>query len=123
MLRELSLIVVGSVGAVALMLSCSDDSPPDADAAVCDCPTLTTVQDVRPAQGGTPGVVFALAACPAGSTLVGGGCELSGNGSSQLILFMAGRRASLDPPNYGCEWNNPNGETVTTTAWATCQIP
>jgi hypothetical protein len=124
MMRELGLVVAGATAAVILLLACSDDSPGDADAAVCDCPTLTTVQDIRVDEGGAPGTISAVAMCPASSTLVGGGCEVAlGGQESELRLFSAGNRSPADPPVYICRWANPMGVTTTITAWATCQVP
>lgn len=125
MMRDVALVLGGAAVAVTLLLSCSDDSPTDADAAVCDCPTLTTVEDIRPDAGGAPGSVFAIARCPEGSMLVGGGCEAEvgvGQGD-QFRLYQAGGRAASGPPVYTCRWDNPMGVTATVTAWATCQVP
>ncbi len=123
MIRELSLLGAGAVAALTLVLSCSDDSPGDADAAVCDCPSLMVVQDVRPGQGGSPGLLTAVATCPASYTVVGGGCQVNSGDESGLRLVSAGFRSTAPPEIYACFWDNPAGTTTTVTAWATCQSP
>lgn len=127
MIRELTLAGIGAGAALALMLSCSDDAPGAADAAVCDCPTLVTVEQTVPDAGGGPGGVVATAVCPAGFTLVGGGCQAYAKAApfNELRLFSAGGRGVVsDPSNiYVCEWDNPLEIRATITAWATCQSP
>lgn len=70
MIRELSFATAGAIIAVGLVISCSDDSPGNVDAAVCDCPVLMKYEDVR--QSAQP-ALQARAVCPANWTLVGGG--------------------------------------------------
>lgn len=127
MIRELTLAGVGAGAALALMLSCSDDTPGTADAAVCDCPSLVTVETIIPDAGGGPGIVRATAICPAGYILVGGGCEAYAKAApfNELRLFTAGGRVVPSDPAriYVCEWDNPLEIRATITAWATCQSP
>lgn len=127
MIRELTLAAMGAGAALAMVLSCSDEAPPTADAAVCDCPTLVTVEQVIPDAGGGPGIVRATALCPAGFTLAGGGCEAYAKAApfSELRLFSAGGRALASDPvkAYVCEWDNPLEIRATITAWAACLSP
>ncbi|MCL4683054.1 MAG: hypothetical protein KJZ92_17535 [Rhodocyclaceae bacterium] len=125
---KLALALASSAATAALILSCSDDSPGDADAAVCDCPAaepplagrLTTVEDRRENPGAVPGF-SAVARCPDGATLLGGGCEASANASS-VLLSNAGRRPS--GPAFGCSWLNPQNDSPDyILAWATCLMP
>lgn len=131
MMKNLILVALGALVATALVVSCSDDSPGDADAAVCDCPTVETVVDLRPAQSVPAGVnTLAIASCPAGSTLLGGGCELSQAGSTNadidLHVITSGRRETAgNPPKYECQWVNTavGAKNVDVKAWAACQVP
>lgn len=131
MIKNLSLIAVGAGAALALVLSCSDDSPGDADAAVCDCPTVETVVGMRPAEVvGSNAATSAFASCPAGSVLLGGGCEVGQTGTtnsdSDFRLNNAGwRETAGNPPSYRCDWINTavGAKTVDLKAWAACQVP
>lgn len=81
-LNSLALLVVGAVGGIALIVACSDDSPSDADAAVCDCPAaeppltgrIVSVRQSGPITIGGSGQ--AEATCPDGALVLGGGCEV-----------------------------------------------
>lgn len=127
-LNSLALLVVGVVGGVALVVACSDDSPTDADAAVCDCPAaepplagrIVTVRVSEPITAGSSGV--ASAACPSGSTILGGACEvatLDGN-----ILLMETRFFRTGNPQYVCQWSALNATVANTgTAEAICLTP
>ena len=128
---KLALPLAPSRAAAALILSCSDDSPRDADAPVCECPAaepplagrLTTVEDRRENPGAVPGF-SAVARCPDGATLLGGGCEADPLASS-VVLIAAGRRSTTpDPKLFGCEWRNTNNDSPEyVLAWATCLMP
>ena len=114
----------GAIVALALVLSCSDDSPGDADAANnCEPPLagrITRVDDTRTSQSGT--LVGATAICASGATLLGGGCEVGGQNDSTLILNKSG--STLTANAYGCQWQNPMAITVETVhAWAICLAP
>lgn len=115
---------VGALVSLALVLSCSDDSTSDADAATCDCePSLEgRIVMVENATSGTS-IITAIVACPAGAFRLGGGCELlAQSGDRTLHLRQAGFRSDL-PGNYGCEWDNPDNFQATGKAWVTCLVP
>lgn len=124
LVKSLVLVAAGAIVSAALVVACSDDSPGNADAAVCDCPTVETIVDMRPAQVVPAGQnTLAIANCPAGSVLLGGGCELA---DSDLHLYAAGfRETTGNPPKYECRWINTavGAKTVDVKAWATCQVP
>ncbi len=127
MLKNLALVLVGAVGATTFVIACSDDSPGDADAAVCDCdpaePPLagrivrvenrTTVSTIGITVGAT---------CAAGATLLGGGCFTEGNASLQPRLIQSGNTLP-GPTVYSCTWDNSQQNEVTGVAWATCLNP
>ncbi len=129
---KLALALASSAATAALILSCSDDSPGDADAAVCDCPAaepplsgrLTTVENRRTSPGPSPAFILA-AECPAGALLLGGGCDADPLAGS-LVLRLAGIRAPAGETTlyYGCAWTNTNNDSPQfVSAWATCLTP
>ena len=129
MLKNFALVLAGVAGATAFILACSDDSPGDADAAVCDCPAaepplagrITRVEDQITSSQAFLGP---FAACPANSTLLGGGCYAEGSGATSLSLYSSGApREAGDLRAYRCEWLNTSLTEVTVTAWATCLTP
>ena len=127
MFKSLALILAGAATATTLVVSCSDDSPGDADAAACDCPAaeppltgrIVRIEDRRTSMGVVPS---SFAACPANSTLLGGGCFTEGGERLTPRLIMSGE-PSGGTNNFVCEWANPTMVEVTTVAWATCLNP
>ena len=127
MLKNFALVLAGIVGATAFIVSCSDDSS-DADAAVCDCapaepPLAGRITRVEDRQTATQSVFIRRAACPANSTLLGGGCYSEGPSRLDVRLIMAGEPEGGDPLVYGCTWGNQPGLEVTVVAWAKCLVP
>ena len=129
MLKNFALVLAGVAGATAFILACSDDSPGDADAAVCDCPAaepplagrITRVEDQFT---GAQARYFPSARCPDNSTLLGGGCYAAGAGAASVTLTSSGAPGiSPDPRVYECKWTNISETEVTVTAWATCLTP
>ena len=121
-------LLTGGIISATLIVACSDDSPPGADAAVCDCdpaePPLagrivrTTDMAVVPA-GTRAG---ASGACPSGATLLGGGCGQDGTEDPDLALIKAEPAAS-GSERFDCVWNNTDSIAITGTATAICLIP
>lgn len=119
----------GALGATILVVACSDDSPGDADAAVCDCPAAEAplagrIMRVRgntfnvPPDGGSS---FGVAGCPAGATLLGGGCMQDGFDDSELLLTEAG--TTDNGLGYECHWRNDNTVQFPVYAEAICLVP
>ena len=129
MLKNFALVLAGVAGATAFILACSDDSPGDADAAVCDCPAAEPplagrITRVEKQFTGAQAFYGPLAACPDNSTLLGGGCYAAGVGEVSVTLTSSGAPGiSPDPSAYQCKWTNPSATEVTVTAWATCLTP
>ena len=128
-MKNLSAVLILSVGVVmgaALVVACSDDSPTDADAAVCDCPAAepplagrivhVRLTEVLTAGGGG----IAGANCPAGSIIIGGACEVQAPDAK--ILLMESR--FVGDRQLGCRWST-EAATVDNmgTAVAICLIP
>lgn len=127
-LNSLALLAVGAVGGIALIVACSDDSPTDADAAVCDCPAaepplagrIISVRVTGPISAGSTG--GAAAACPAGSTILGGACEVET--SDAKILLRESRIVRSGNPQYVCLWNSESATVANNgTAEAICLTP
>lgn len=128
MMKTLATLLMGAVGATALIVACSDDSPGDADAAVCDCPAAEPpltgrIAQVRGADAtlAANGSQVGVATCPAGATLMSGWCELT-NASAQAALVSAGPFPG-QPQTWTCEWANYNAGTATVHAVAYCLTP
>jgi hypothetical protein len=63
------------------------------------------------------------AACPANSTLLGGGCYSEGINRLDVRLRMAGEPEGGNVLVYACYWDNAPGLEVTVVAWAKCLVP
>lgn len=127
-MKPLAYILIGATAATTLVLACSDDSPADADAAVCDCPaaeppvparivTIRSVDQVVTANGaGGIGV-----ACPTASKFLSGGCYVDAPGVNDLQLHSFGKVA--DQESFGCTWFSHHAADQTVHAEVTCLVP
>jgi hypothetical protein len=127
-LNSLAILALGAVGGIALVVACSDDSPTDADAAVCDCPAaeppltgrIVAVRQSNPIVPGSGG--GAAVACPAGSTILGGACEVET--PDARVLLMESRFFRTGNPQYVCQWSALDATAANTgTAEAICLTP
>ncbi|MBP8811539.1 MAG: hypothetical protein KBG48_24795 [Kofleriaceae bacterium] len=121
--------------ATTLILACSDDSPGDADAAVCDCPAaeppITQSRIMRvdgPSQNIDNGGGVALAGCPANAIVLTGGCYVTNDGTGTgALLSDAGPieiGATVPANGWRCVYSRNNtGSTVTVHAQVTCLLP
>jgi hypothetical protein len=118
----------GAVLSLTLVLACSDDSPGDADAALCDCPAaeppiagrIMVVQASNPIQVGTGGqqTVF----CPAGAVVLGGACDVTTDDPEVQVQKSAFVRDAQQ--GYRCRWSAVNATMANTgTAEAICLVP
>lgn len=122
-MRSLMHAAIGAVAALVLVLSCSDDSPTDVDAATnCEPPLAGRITTVEGTQSTALAVVSVGASCAAGALRLGGGCEIETQGSLTLQLYEAGDRNGSQN-SYACVWNNPDAIQVTVKAWVTCLTP
>jgi hypothetical protein len=119
--------LTGLVFGAGLVVACSDDSPGDADAAVCDCPAAepplqgrimsVTGQSLIPAGGvGGQGAI-----CPPGATILGGSCRLM-NLDYQVVLVEAGIDRSAATA-YTCRWSSTSATDTNVTVEAICLVP
>lgn len=116
---------VGAVFGAALVIACSDDSPPAADAAVCDCPaaepplagrivTVTNPVTVLANSGGGQSV-----GCPSGGTLLGGGCTRTSG--AELIVAQSGPVPAGG--GWSCVWRNNIANDAMAIVHAICLVP
>lgn len=127
-MKTLVSAISGAVLATALVLACSDDSPPSADAAVCDCPAaeppindrVTTTRGTSvPAPG--PGTGLAIAMCPAGAKLLSGGCFVDEPTVNDITMRGFGKMDGQE--GYECRWLNNHSQAQMVHAEATCLVP
>lgn len=114
--------------ALILVLACGDDNVGDVDAqATCDCPAteppvagrivVETAMVPLPA-GDSPG---AVANCPAGSTLLSGGCRLQDGNAAITLNYSYGRIESTEA--WTCRWRNDTANDNTGIVEAYCLMP
>lgn len=140
-MKPIVYLAIGAVCSTAIIVACSDDSPPRidaadaADAAVCDCPPaeapITPARMVRvdsivtaAANMGTS----AIALCPAGSLVMAGSCYIDqDNTARELSLLQSGiqpKDATMQPLSWQCTFDNKSTtQTATVRAQALCLIP
>ena len=125
--RTILAAISGAALACALILSCSDDSPSNADAQVaCDCPAAEAPLSGRvvhvtqtvalPAEDAASTTAF----CAEGGLLLGGGCNLEA-GNSRITLARAA--TNQEPQAFTCDWNNTTFTPNSGVATAICLMP
>ena len=121
-------ITLGAVGAIVTVVACSDDSPGNADAAVCDCPASEPPLAGRIVSHTTEAAIPAnfgggmTATCPQGETILGGGCRLMSI-VGRIVLSQSGivRMAGLG--GFDCEFVSASPVANTGIAEAICLTP
>ncbi len=119
----------GALACAALIVGCSDDSPSDVDAAVCDCPAAepplagrvvsvrSSGNPIAPGSGGG-----AAADCPQGSTILGGACEVMNDDAN--VLVSESRFVRTGGAQFVCKWSALNATVANTgVAEAICLVP
>jgi|JI10StandDraft_1071094.scaffolds.fasta_scaffold218970_1 hypothetical protein len=118
----------GAVLSLTLVLACSDDSPGDADAAVCDCPAaepplagrIVSFTASNAIAAGSVGV--ASVGCPVGGTVLGGACDVMTDDPNIQVQETQYLRGSQD--GYLCRWSALNATVNNTgTVEVTCLVP
>jgi hypothetical protein len=122
------LLLAGMLAGIVLVLSCSDDSPGNADAATCDCPAAEPpvagrlVRDsntliINPNTNGAQG-----AACPQGGLLISGMCTNEPvTSGADLTLQQSGTAGNGQ--GWTCWFKNNSAAPVTIRATAICLMP
>jgi hypothetical protein len=126
---------VGASFGIALVLSCSDNSPHRSDAAACDCPaseppltgrfvTVTSGPSTPIASGAIGGTAIT---CPTGSQLITGSCTTAVLNPLPANLVLMESGFFNDPPElpnaWGCNFLNNGPTPVMVTARAICLKP
>jgi hypothetical protein len=119
----------GACVAVVSIVACSDDSPGDVDAAVCDCPAsepplsgrITVMRSPGNVNPGSTGAASAF--CPAGAKVLGGACALM-NPDPQVQVGFSRIEQSGTAEGYSCFWSAVDATVANTgTAEAICLVP
>jgi hypothetical protein len=122
------LLLAGMLVGIVLVLSCSDNSPANADAAACDCPAaelpiagrLVRFSNTRVVDPGTN--TAEGAACPQGGLLISGMCTNDPVSSgSDLTLQQSGAGDNLQ--SWTCWFKNNSLSPVTIKVTAICLMP
>lgn len=131
-MKTLVMLLSAALAGALLVVACSDDSPPDADAATCDCPAAErplTAARMRRVDGtntaAANSVASASAACPAGELFVSGSCYIdTDNTAREVALMFAGALpgdASQEARAWECDFVNRSATaTATIRAQALC---
>jgi len=126
-MKTVIIALTGAALACALILSCGNDSPGDADAATCDCPAaepplagriVRVTETVALAAQDTAGVNVD---CAANATLVGGGCGLQTVDDRIMVTYASPDLGGAE--TWACSWNNPTTTANTGVATAICLMP
>lgn len=123
----LAAMLCSALGGAVLVIACSDDSPGDADAAVCDCPAAEPPVAGRIQWVTVDVTVNAMAAesananCPPGAKLLGGGCGR--NGVLGVDVYSAWPFDFGDVESFVCEWRSNRTDAAMQTATAICLLP
>ena len=127
-MKTLIIALGGAAIACALILSCGNDSPGDADAhTTCDCPAaepplagriVRVTETVALAGQDTIGLNVD---CAAGARLVGGGCGLQTVDDKIMVTYASPDLGGAE--TWACRWNNPSTNANTGIATAICLMP
>ena len=123
-------LVAGMFAGIGLVLSCGDNSPSNADAAMCDCPateppiagrimvvdqTITIGPNGRGGQG---------AVCPQGALRLTGSCTTANiNPNRNVTLEQSGFYDIADRLGWSCEFKNNEAADVTIKVSVVCLMP
>jgi hypothetical protein len=133
MMKTLITLATGAMSALVLVVACSDDSPGDADAAVCDCPAAEAPlagriirvrgdnQTLTPGGRANP-----LAQCPTGAILLHGWCdEVQEAGTQPTIAITSAGAPDATPSMWTCVYKSYStaGPNTIVHAEAVCLMP
>jgi hypothetical protein len=132
------LVLAGTAAGIALVMSCGDDAPTHADAAVdghaadapkCDCPAseppiagrvviVTQPQTIAANSRGGQG-----AACPVGSQLLSGSCTTETGGTVRDVILEQSGFYDANPRDWHCFFRNNEATPVTIKVSLICLTP
>lgn len=118
-MKALPVVVCSALAGALVVVACGDDSP-SADAATCDCPaaeppiTPARIHRVDGMNTVAPNTADGVGvACPAGETLLSGGCYIGVDNSAGHMVMLESRpnpvMASEVATSWLCRWRNDNG--------------
>lgn len=118
-MKALALCIASAVAGAVTIVACSDDSPHDADAAVCDCPAseppITAARLHR--VDGPVDVALAntisspFANCPAGEVVMSGSCYIDQDRTPRQVWVQA---AGANPTGTSWTCNFVNSDLTNT---------
>lgn len=123
------LVFAGMIAGVVLVLSCGDNSPNRADAAVCDCPTaeppladrIVVVDATR--EMAALGRTFLSTACPEGAVRLSGSCTTDDAGEIRNVTLEQSGFIRIQPGGWSCGFKNNEGIPLQVKASVTCLLP
>lgn len=135
-MKKLLHLIIGFLCGISAVLACSDDSPPKADAASCDCPAAEAplpgrVVEVIEARMLPPSTEFngrasGGAGCPENSILLTGGC-MGGTGQAPDVVLEQSSPTPRENGNPGtswnCRWRNNTNQPVEVRGIVRCLVP
>ncbi|MCA9678644.1 MAG: hypothetical protein H6708_20640 [Kofleriaceae bacterium] len=123
--KGLMTLAAGVGVGIALVLSCGDDSPGDADAAVCDCPAAEAplagrVQEFEETAEIAVQTSRAIGVdCPSDAIPLGGSCLLDELAAERVNLTMAYQGSQT----WVCRWDNLSPEPRMGIVRVRCLMP
>ena len=127
-MRSIGFVAAGVIAGGILVVSCSDDSPGDADAAMCDCPaaepplTGRIRQVTKEGQIGANDIGFLSVTCELGAQVLGGGCGGQSTAAPDIVI-----RQSIpndgNVPGWVCDIRNNSLAPETVRATVFCLVP
>lgn len=122
-------VLIGIVIGITAAMSCGDDLPSNADAAVqCDCPASEPPLNTRLVRATETQAIPAMAirgadaSCLPGYVVISGGC-LAGITDSKHVLLSSSPSPADNPSGWGCIFYNGTAAEVTSTATVLCLKP
>lgn len=129
-MKSILLCIASAAAGAVVVVACSDDSPHDADAAVCDCPdseppiTSERLHRVNGAstQASPNTITPASAGCPTGEIALSGSCFIDADRTPRQVWAQAS--GSLSDGAWTCNFvNNDLTNTADVHASALCFKP
>jgi hypothetical protein len=129
-MNDLLKILVGIALGITLVLSCGDDSPTPADAAVCDCAPaeapiasrivqVVNTETLSPRSDPFMGRGGESVLCPPGALLLNGGCTATVGQVPDIVI----EQSKPNGQSWSCAWRNNSNEPVEVRVIANCLMP
>lgn len=134
-MKAIILAIASAAAGALVVVACSDDSPGDADAAVCDCPAAEppiTAARIHRVDGTVVAAVNTIsspgAECPAGEILLSGSCYIDDDQTGRELSLLASGAVPEEAAQAAAAWhchflNRSLTITATVRAQAFCLKP